>query len=59
VIDPRLLCFGRGLYSFGTGAVQMGDAVGYPFDVLLYLHGHVGQHRWALRAGDGEEIGKS
>ncbi len=36
--------------------VEVADAVGDPLDVLLDAHEHVGEHRRAPRAGDGEQV---
>lgn len=35
------------------------DTAGDPFDMLLDGDRHVGQHRWALRTGNGEQVGET
>jgi acetyl esterase/lipase len=56
VVDPLVFGFLRGLGHVEIVRAQVLDEVGDPLDVLLNRHRHVGQHGWALRPGDDEQV---
>src|SRR5450631_96132 len=57
--DPLILRRGRRLDGGLSGLAHGFDAVGDPLDMLLDRYRHVRQHRRALWAGDGEQVGKA
>src|SRR3984957_12336603 len=57
--DPFVLRRRRRFNGGLSGLSHCFDAVGDPLHMLLDRYRHIRQHRRALRAGDGEEVGKA